>query len=382
MMFEFATAGRIVFGRGTLQKAAEAAGSLGNRLFIVTGKTDERAGPLPDRLTTKTVKTVNVRGEPTVASVLAAVAAAREFKAEVVIGIGGGSVLDTGKVVAALMTNEGELMDYLEVIGGARPPVRPPVPYIAVPTTAGTGAEVTRNAVIDSPGHGVKVSMRSPLMLPRLAVVDPDLTRDLPPDVTAATGMDALTQLLEAFVSANANPLTDGICREGLKRAARWLRRACERGEDMRARENMSLASLFGGLALANAKLGAVHGFAAPVGASLSIPHGVVCGRLLAPVMAANIRALRDRAPEGEGLDRYAETARILTGDPHAGPEAGVEWVAALCGDLDLPDLASYGLADAPLPDLAARAARASSMKGNPVALTNTELREILAAAV
>ncbi len=382
MTFEFATASRILFGRGTIQKAAKEAESLGNRIFIVTGKTDERAGPLTDRLTGSTIETFNVAGEPTTNSVLDAVAASRKFNADVVIGIGGGSVLDTGKVVAALMTNDGDLMDYLEVIGGARPLERRPVPYIALPTTAGTGAEVTRNAVIDSPEHKVKVSMRSPLMLPRLAAVDPDLTRDLPPEATASTGMDALTQLLEAFVSANANPLTDGICREGLQRAAGWLRRACEAGDDMTARDNMALASLFGGLALANAGLGAVHGFAAPVGAALSVPHGVVCGRLLAPVMAANIRALRERNPEGGALDRYAETARMLTGDPHAGPEAGAAWVRTLCADLPLPDLAAFGLTAAHVPDLVGKAERASSMKGNPTALTEAELSGILTSAV
>jgi len=378
MTFEFATAARIVFGRKTIQTAAGEARSLGKRIFVVTGKTDDRAQPLIDRLGGIAAATFNVRGEPTTDSVLDAVAASREFSADVVVGIGGGSVLDTGKVVAALMTNDGDLMDYLEVIGGARPLERRPVPCIAVPTTAGTGAEVTRNAVIDSPEHKVKVSMRSPLMLPRLAVVDPDLTRDLAPDVTAATGMDALTQLLEAFVSVGANPLTDGICREGLQRAARWLRRACEAGDDMTARENMALASLFGGLSLANAKLGAVHGFAAPVGAALSVPHGVVCGRLLAPVMAANIRALRERDPGGHALDRYAETARILTGDSSAGPEAGAEWVGAMCADLGLPDLASFGLTNDHIPDLVAKAARAGSMKGNPVALTEAELGGIL----
>jgi len=382
MSFEFATAGRILFGAGTVERAAEETRSIGNRIFVVTGKTEDRARPLLDRLGGAAVSTFHVQGEPTTVSTIEAVSAARRFNADAVVGIGGGSALDTGKVVAALMTNDGDLMDYLEVIGGARPLKRRPVPYLALPTTAGTGAEVTRNAVIDSPEHAVKVSMRSPLMLPALAVVDPDLTRSLPPEATAGTGMDALTQLLEAFVSAKANPLTDGICREGLQRAAGWLRRACAAGDDMTARENMALASLFGGLALANAKLGAVHGFAAPVGAALSIPHGVVCGRLLAPVMAANIRALRERDPEGDALDRYAKTARILTRDPDAGPEAGAAWVQSLCADLPLPDLSAFGLTADHVPDLVAKAARASSMKGNPIALTESELSEILMTAL
>lgn len=378
MIFEFATANRIVFGRGTIDVAAKAAASFGNRVFIITGKTNNRARPILDRLGGRKIAMFNMSGEPTVKSVLDAVSAARCFKADAVVGIGGGSALDAGKVVAALMTNDGDLLDYLEVIGNARPLERLPVPYIAIPTTSGTGAEVTRNAVIDSPEHQVKVSMRDALMLPRLAVVDPNLTRNLPPEATAATGMDALTQLLEAFVSKYANPLTDGLCREGLQRAGKWLKIACEAGHDMTARENMALASLFSGLALANAKLGAVHGFAAPMGAALSIPHSVVCALLLAPVTDANIRALQNQDPNGPGLARYKEAARILTGNPGAGPEDVSAWLHSLCEALPLPHPASLGLTKAHVPDIVAKAARSSSMKGNPIELTQAELAGVL----
>ena len=299
MRFEFATATRIIFGGGTIQEVAPLAAGMGSRAFVVTGRTRQRAEPLLEQLNKQGIKcvTFNVPGEPTTTIAKAAVEQARQAKSDLVISIGGGSVLDTGKVIAAMLTNSGQLEDYLEVVGRGEPLTRSPAPHIAIPTTAGTGAEVTRNAVLGVPEHQVKVSMRSPFMLPRLAVVDPVLTYSMPPTVTAGTGLDALTQLMEVYVSNKANPLTDGICREGLKRAARSLRRAYENGSNRAAREDMAIASLFGGLGLANAKLGAVHGFAGPLGGMISAPHGVICARLLPFVCEANVRALQRRAP-------------------------------------------------------------------------------------
>ena len=262
MRFEFATASQIIFGPGTIREVAGEAAGMGKRAFVITGRSTERAGPLLEQLNKHAIEyvTFSVPTEPTTTIVTEAVKQAREAKSDLVIGIGGGSVLDTGKVIAAMLTNSGKLLDYLEVVGLGKPLKKTPVSYIAIPTTAGTGAEVTRNAVLAVPEKQVKVSMRSPLMLPRLAVVDPELTHSMPPSITAVTGLDALTQLIEAYVSNKANPMTDGICREGLKRAGRSLRQACENGSDSNAREDMALASLFSGLALANAKLGAVHG--------------------------------------------------------------------------------------------------------------------------
>jgi alcohol dehydrogenase class IV len=236
-----------------------------------------------------------------------------------VIGLGGGSVLDAAKAIAALMTNGGHPLDYLEVVGRGQALRVPAAAMIAIPTTAGTGTEVTRNAVLGSPEHHVKVSLRSPLMLPRLALVDPELTYDLPPALTASTGLDALTQLLEPFVSHQGNPMTDALCREGLRRAAQALPRVFANGQDRAAREDMALASLFGGLALANAKLGAVHGLAAPIGGMFPAPHGAVCAALLPHVMAINVRALRDRQPDAEALRRYDQAAQLLTGNAAAG---------------------------------------------------------------
>ena len=264
MTFEFSTAGRIIFGNGTLAQAAPAAAGFGRRALVVTGRNTDRARPLLDALKKENVgaELFTVGGEPTVAEVLEAVERARSARCDLVIGFGGGSVIDLAKAAAALMTNPGDPFDYLEVIGKGLPLINRPAPCIAIPTTAGTGAEVTKNAVLASPEHKVKVSIRHPLMMPVLAIVDPECTLSMPPAVTAATGLDALTQLLEAFITKKANPMTDGFCREGLPRAVRSLRRAFENGSDLPAREEMVLASLFGGLALANAGLGAVHGFA------------------------------------------------------------------------------------------------------------------------
>lgn len=383
MRFEFATATRIIFGPGTISEAASLSGDMGKRAFVVTGRTAERAAPLLERLDKHRIDhvTFNVTGEPTTTIATAAVQAARRAKCDLVISIGGGSVLDTGKVVAAMLTNSGKLQDYLEVLGAGRPLTLNAAPHIAIPTTSGTGAEVTRNAVLSVPEHKVKVSMRSPLMLPRLAVVDPVLTHSMPPYVTASTGLDALTQLLEVYVSGQANPLTDGICREGLRRAGRSLRRAYEDGDDHDAREDMAIASLFSGLGLANAKLGAVHGFAGPLGGMYSAPHGDICARLLPFVMEANVQALRQRNATSPALAKYDEAARLLTGKHTAQAPDAVTWVRELCLALKVPSLARFGLKQQDFETIAAKAKKSSSMKGNPVALTDDELLNIIRAA-
>jgi alcohol dehydrogenase class IV len=281
-----------------------------------------------------------------------------------------------------MLANTGELLDYLEVIGRGEALTRPSVPFIAIPTTAGTGSEVTRNAVLASPQHRVKVSLRSPLMLAKVAVVDPELTYDLPPAVTASTGLDALTQLIEPYVSSRANPMTDALCVDGIRRAARSLRTAVENGRDTAARMDMSVASLFGGLALANAGLGAVHGFAGPIGGQFPAPHGAVCATLLPHAMEANLRALRLRQPAADALRRYEEVARLLTGSPTATAEAGIDWVRKLVADLRIPGLGSYGLTREHTAELVAKASHASSMKANPVTLTPEEMAGILERAL
>src|ERR1043166_521823 len=324
MRFEFATAGRIIFGPGTLRDLAPLAGSMGRRALVVTGRNPERAKTLVSLLVEQGINPTvfAITGEPEIETIRRGLTQARAEQCDLVVGYGGGSAIDAGKAIAALLTNPGDIFDYLEVIGAAKPLAEPPTPYIAIPTTAGTGTEVTRNAVLAPPEHRVKVSLRSPLMLPRVAVVDPELTYRLPPAITASTGLDALTQLIEPFVSIRANPITDAFCREGITRVARSLRRAFEE-EDATAREDMALASLFGGMALANSALGAGTGFAAPLGGMFSAPHGAVCAALLPHVMNVNVRALRQRAAESENLRRYDEVARLLTGNSKAVAEQG-----------------------------------------------------------
>jgi alcohol dehydrogenase class IV len=370
--FEFATAGRIVFGPGTSAEAGRFAGEFGRRAFVLTGSQPDRLRPVLESLWrgAGAAGFFPVKGEPTIAAVEAAVRDARTAGCDVVVGIGGGSVLDAAKAVAALLANPGDVFEHLEVIGKGRPLESPALPCVAIPTTAGTGSEVTRNAVLGSPGHRLKVSLRHPSMLPRVALIDPELALELPPAITAGTGCDALAQLIEPFVCTRANPMTDGFCREGLVRVARSLRRACAHGDDLAARTDLAVASLLGGLALANAGLGAVHGLAGPIGGRFAAPHGAICGALLPHVMAVNLQAA-EAAGRAEPLrERYAEVARLLTGAPGCGADVAVAWVRRLVAELGIPPLGAYGIAEGDLPEIAAAALKTSSMKANPVALT------------
>ena len=384
MRFEFATAARVIFGPGVLREVGPLARGFGPRALVVTGANPQRAGSVLSLLREHGVGVVTfpVTGEPEIETVQEGVMLARQEHCSMVISFGGGSVLDAGKAIAAMLANTGELLDYLEVIGRGKALTEPVAPFIAIPTTAGTGSEVTRNAVLASPVHGVKVSLRSPLMLPRVAVIDPELTYDLPPAVTASTGLDALTQLIEPYTCSRPNPMTDAVCVEGIRRAARSLRVVFADGSNTDARADMAAASLFGGLALANAGLGAAHGFAGPIGGQFPAPHGAVCAALLPHVMAANLRALRQRQPASDSLRRYEEVARLVTGSEAATPEAGVEWVRKLVADLGIPGLGHYGLKREHTAELVGKASQASSMKANPIVLTADELAGILERAL
>jgi alcohol dehydrogenase class IV len=378
--FDFATAGRVLVGAGRSGELPELLAAGGTRALVCTGASPDRHAELLAALGMPAV-VFPVTGEPTVDLIRTAVAAAGEHGADVVAAIGGGSVIDTGKAVAMLLGNGGDPLDYLEVIGAGRAIARPSVPCIAVPTTAGPGAEVTANAVLASPAHRVKASLRSRTMIPRAALVDPLLTVSCPPPVTAASGMDALTQCLEPFVSPMANPLSDAVAREGIRRAAGGLRRAYADGGDLAARADMSVASVAGGMALANAKLGAVHGLAGVIGGTVAVPHGVACAALLAPVIEANVAALRAGPPGHPALARYAEAAALLTGDAGAAIEDGIAWVRQTLALLAIPRLGVFGLLPEHAGDIAVQAMRSSSMRGNPVALGEGDLRGILAAA-
>lgn len=382
LSFEFATAQRIIFGTGKLNELGKLIDENTKRVLFVHGHSSDAVPRMREILSSfnHPFTEFQTHGEPDIETIKDGVKAVQDC--DLVIGLGGGSILDTGKAISALATNPGDVLDYLEVIGKGQPLLHPPLPYIAIPTTAGTGAEVTRNAVLESIEHHVKVSLRSPLMLPRVALVDSELTYSLPPDITASSGLDALTQLIEPFVSVKANPLTDAICREGMRHAARSLRRAYQNGADKEAREGMSIASLFGGLALANAALGAAHGFAGPLGGMLHAPHGVLCARFLPLVMETNIKAMESRQPQHPALQRYEEIAQILTHDKQATALDGVKWASELVEELKIPRLSHYGMKPEDFSQAVKKTQNASSFKGNPILLDVKELTEILEKAL
>ena len=381
MTFEFATAGRILAGAGRAAELPEVLAGLGSRVLVCTGANPARHGGLLAGLGLPAT-VFPVAAEPTIELARAGVAAAHGHGADVVTAIGGGSVIDLGKTVAMLLGNGGDPLDYLEVVGAGRKITQPAAPCVAVPTTAGTGAEVTANAVLASPAHRIKASLRSPLMIPRVALLDPQLTASCPPPVTAASGLDALTQCLEPFVSTRANPLTDGLAREGLRRASAGLRAAHADGSDPEARADMAMCSLLGGIALANAKLGAVHGLAGVIGGTAAVPHGMACAALLAPVIEANVRALRSAPPGSRALDRYAEAAQLLTGKPGASVEDGLAWIGETLTLLGVPGLAAFGLGPEQADAIAAAALASSSMRGNPVPLSQDQLAAVFLEAL
>jgi alcohol dehydrogenase class IV len=362
--FEFATSGQIIFGAGSSARLGEITQRFGRRPLLVTGSRE----PPVDGVR------LRVSGEPTVDDVRHGAQVAREERCDVVVGFGGGSALDAAKAIAAVATNSGEPLDYLEVIGPARRLEREPLPFIAVPTTAGTGSEVTRNAVLAAPEHGVKASLRSASMLARVAIVDPELTLTLPAATTATTGLDALTQLIEPFVSTRANDMTDVFCLEGIRRVRRSLEHSYTNGSNVKARTDMCFASLLGGLALANAGLGVVHGFAAAIGGMFNAPHGAICAAVLPHAVAVNVRALRERQPESPALERYRKIAALLLETERAEPEGAATWLLGLGRRLSVPPLSTYGVTGAQAGEICSKAANSSSMKANPLPLTPDEL--------
>lgn len=383
MTFEFATATRILFGRGTAAELPALTRELGKKVLVVTGRDPSRLYPVLSKMEAAglEITTFPIATEPTVDDARRGAALALRRGIEVVIGMGGGSAVDAGKAIAAMTRQPRDLLHYLEVVGAGNPLDEKSLPFIAVPTTAGTGAEVTRNAVLVSPENGVKASLRHPSMLPAVAVIDPELARECPAAITAAAGMDALTQCLEAYVSCRAQPLTDALCVEGIRRAVRSLEKAVNDGRNLEAREDLALAAMFSGMALANAGLGAVHGFAAPIGGSYKAPHGAVCAALLAPVWKVNWAAIQ-KVGSAETKARFEAASRLLLPEEKGPPEEAVTFLEALTQRLQIPRLGRHGIVEADLEDIATKAAKASSMKGNPVPLSQEELLTILRSAL
>jgi alcohol dehydrogenase class IV len=378
--FDLAISADVRFGAGRVSEVPEALAGLGaSRVLVITGRTTSRADAVRSALAEAGIASLvfGVATEPSIERVRAAIALVAEASCDAVLGFGGGSALDVAKAAAVLATAGSDPLDHLEVIGAGRPIDTPGLPCVAVPTTAGTGSEVTRNSVLS--GGGVKASLRSPLLLPKVAVVDPDLLAGVPQPTIATSGMDALSQLIEPLLSQRANPFTDALARDGIRRSARSLRRAYEEGmEDADVREDLALASLFSGMCLANSGLGAVHGLAAAAGARLSAPHGAVCAAVLTAAVDVNLRALRERAPQHPALPRLTELATLLTGELDGSPEDAIAWLDQLTAALSIPGLASYGLDQDEVDAVVMAAQRASSMRGNPIELSDDEVREIV----
>jgi alcohol dehydrogenase class IV len=384
MKFEFMTANRIIVETGGIIKLGEFTKPFGNHVLLVCRSNSSSTDTALRMLEQAGLKVTPafVKGEPTIDALNQTLTIAKKNNVNVVVSVGGGSVLDTGKMIAALMTNEGDIMDYVEVIGKGVPLTKPSLPFIAVPTTSGTGAEVTKNGVVSSVEHRLKVSLRSPYMLADVVLIDPQLTISVPKDITASTGLDALTQVIEPYVSNHANPITDAFAIEGLKRIARSLKTAYDFPDDIQAREDMAIGSLFGGLALANAKLGAVHGFAGVLGGMYTIPHGVLCARLLPYVVKANIHALKAREPQHPALLKFDEIAKIVTDKPSSTALDSVRWLEELCTYFEIPTLNTFDINKAHFNDIVDKSKNSSSMKGNPIALTDDELKDILKQAL
>ncbi len=372
MGFEFVTAPRIIFERDAVRKLPGLCAGYGGRFLIITGGSSLRRSGVLDDLThglaEKGMAFIlfdGASGEPTPEIVDAAAELGRSAGASAVIGIGGGSAMDTAKAAAGVITNGGSVRDYLEGVGTGAQIVADPLPFIAVPTTAGTGTEVTKNAVIMSAKDRFKASIRDDRLMARVAVVDPDLTASVPPGVTASSGMDAVCQLIESFTARQANPFCDAMALYHTPKAMMALRRAYDDGGDMDARETMSLAAMVSGMCLANAGLGAAHGIGAGLGAVLGAAHGVACGMLLPHVMRYNIE---------HGVTKYAQLAPAICGRDYADSKAGALAVAdavdALCRYLKLPAvLSELGVSVQNADELAA-ASMGSSMKKNPVPFT------------
>jgi alcohol dehydrogenase class IV len=379
MEFDFSTSSRILFGTGCATEIGKLALEFGPKGVVIH---DSRMDPgeILHSLDAAGLKmaTISVTGEPTIESVQEGIGMVKTGCFDFLIALGGGSTIDTSKTISAMATNPGDLLDYLEVVGKGQPLQNMALPLIAMPTTAGTGSEVTRNAVLKVPESHVKVSLRGSKIIPRVALVDPALTYALSPAATASTGMDALTQVIEPFLSRKANRLTDMFCREGIARAARSLRLAYQNGHNAQARTDMSWTSLLGGLSLANAGLGAVHGFAGVIGGMYPAPHGEICARLLPEVMEQNYRVCQQDKSFTALLEKFMIVATLLTGKSKTSVDEGIDWVRDLCESFSIRRLKELGIPEGDFGEIIEKSKLSSSMKGNPVDLPDATLLKIL----
>ncbi len=385
--FSIARLPRIEFGSGSLAGLPQIAAGYGKRLLLVSGTRSfldsPHAASLFQQLRQRgcSWEILKLAVEPAPTFIDASVAALRHENFDCVIGIGGGSALDAAKAIAGLLKTGNSVLDHLEGVGPELPYSGPSTPFIAVPTTAGTGAEATKNAVLSVAGQ-FKKSFRDEKLVAQWAIVDPDLLASCPPPLIAANGMDAFTQLLEAFVSTRANPLTDALARSGIM-AVKDALLSLYREQSAAAREKMAYASLMSGICLAQTGLGSVHGLAAPLGALFPIPHGIACGTLVATATAANIAALKARDPDSPALPKYAEVGRRFAMQKGLNGDDARAWLVDTLRDweqaLALPRLSRCRVTTADFPRIVANS-RGSSMKTNPVVLTDNEIAAIIAA--
>ncbi len=380
MEFEYFGVTHIVFGTGKISQVGTLAKSFGKKGFIVTGSGSLDANQVLTALSEQgiTWSQFKVSGEPSIYLAEEASRQAREENCDFVIGFGGGSVIDCAKAVSAMITNNGSLLDYLEVVGKNLPLQKPGAPVIAIPSTSGTGSEATRNSVLSVPEEKVKVSLRSVNIIPRVALVDPLLTVSVPPAVTASSGMDAFTQLLESYLTPRSNILTDHLVLAGIERVSRSLLKAYQNGKDIPARVDMAMGSMLSGITLTNAGLGAVHGFAGPIGGLFNAPHGLICASLLPAVVRANIKIARDSGEHHLVISRFEVISRIITGDSLATTGDGLSWIESLATSLNIPGLSSMGITPENFDLIIDKSIRSSSMKGNPVQLSRQDLYKIL----
>ncbi|WP_025052491.1 iron-containing alcohol dehydrogenase [Sulfitobacter noctilucae] len=377
-MFSFTSPQVLHFGRGQSRQTVGLAASFGAQVLLVHGATPARADWLIKECATAglMVKTIGCATEPDLPQIEGALAALKGFSPNVVVALGGGSVLDFGKALSALIPCDSAPIEYLEGVGGSRALDHAPIPMIALPTTAGTGAEVTKNAVIAVPEHGVKVSLRDPRMVPAIAIVDPDLMQGAPRRVALAAAIDAITQVIEPYLCTKANPMTDALCRAAIPAGLDHLRALVEQ-DTAEAWDKMAWVSTCGGLALANAGLGAVHGFAGVIGGKTQAPHGEVCGALLPAVLQAHARMAE---PNTEVARRLAWVLAQI--DSNFGGEGqGVEGLRRWSQEQGLRGLSAMGMSAGDHAAVAEASAGASSMKANPFKLSQPELIAILEAA-
>ncbi|WP_135383046.1 iron-containing alcohol dehydrogenase [Vibrio tasmaniensis] len=377
-MFQFMTSTKIIFGDGALSASLSLFNQYGYSVLLVTGNTLERTSIVTDYLDAQSMRYqhIAVSGEPNIKMVEEAAISARRFKPDMVVAMGGGSAIDMGKALAAVLPNQGSLYDYVEVVGRNVPLKTKPLPFIAIPTTASTGAEVTKNAVLKSGQDQVKISLRNPDMLADVAIVDPTLTHGTNLYLSGRGAMDAFTHLMEAYVCGEPNPLTDMICEEGLRKLSGSVIQACIYDEPQ-ARSDLAFSSMLGGIAITNTKLGAAHGLASALGGKISAPHSVITARLAPFVMLENIAVAKEQQ-RSDILARYQRISQIVTDNVEATEEDAISWLSEVLDTLKLPTLLEFGVCEAQFDEVSADALKSVAIKGNPLPLNQERLVHIL----